>query len=153
MRSPSGWTSISHTNPWSQHYPEQIYQQNGPQRSLRTLTLSSINIIILLLIIVIIIIINTLIIIIIWSYSSTAAAEEASSSSVPSLLSSHQHLHTIIIFIIKIITEPFSPSSSSSPSLLQLFGTKTCWKRGGVYAIFGGIPLLFYFTIYKSAPA
>ena len=45
-----------HTNPWSQHYPEQIYQQNGPQRSLRTLTLSSINIIILLLIIVIIII-------------------------------------------------------------------------------------------------
>ena len=93
MRSPSGWTSISHTNPWSQHYPEQIYQQNGPQRSLRTLTLSSINIIILLLIIVIIIIINTLIIIIIWSYSSTAAAEEASSSSVPSLLSSHQHLH------------------------------------------------------------
>ena len=93
MRSPSGWTSISHTNPWSQHYPEQIYQQNGPQRSLRTLTLSSINIIILLIIIVVIIIINTLIIIIIWSYSSTAAAEEASSSSVPSLLSSYQHLH------------------------------------------------------------
>ena len=115
MRSPSGWTSISHTNPWSQHYPEQIYQQNGPQRSLRTLTLSSINIIILLLIIVIIIIINTLIIIIIWSWSSTAAAEEASSSSVPSLLSSHQHLHhyhyhhhhnhykTIFIIIIIII--------------------------------------------------
>ena len=93
MRSPSGWTSISHTNPWSQLYPEQIYQQNGPQRSLRMLTLSSINIIILLIIIVIIIIINTLIIIIIWSYSSTAAAEEASSSSVTSLLSSHQHLH------------------------------------------------------------
>ena len=32
---------------WSQHYPEQIYQQNCPQRSLSTLTLSPIAIIIL----------------------------------------------------------------------------------------------------------
>ena len=41
---------------------------------------------------------------------------------------------TIIIIII-IITKPFSSSSSSSSSsLLQLFETKTVWKRGGVYA-------------------
>ena len=47
IRGSSGGTSISHTNPWSQYYPEQIYQQNCPQRSLLTLTLSSITIIIL----------------------------------------------------------------------------------------------------------
>ena len=47
IRGLSGGTSISHTNPWSQYYPEQIYQQNCPQRSLLTLTLSSITIIIL----------------------------------------------------------------------------------------------------------
>ena len=40
-------TLISLTNPWSQHYPEQIYQQNCPQRGLRKLTLLSITIIIL----------------------------------------------------------------------------------------------------------
>ena len=59
----------------------------------------------------------------------------------------------ITIIIIIIITKPFISSSSSSSSssslssssLLQLSGTKTCWKRGGVYARFGGTPLLFLF--------
>ena len=62
----------------------------------------------------------------------------------------HINIFTIITItiIIIIITKPFSSSSSSSSSssLLQLFGTKTCWKRGGVYVRFGGTPLLFYFT-------
>ena len=56
----------------------------------------------------------------------------------------HLNIFTIITITI-IITKPFSSSSSSLlSSLLQLFGRKTCWKRGGVYAILGGTPLLFF---------
>ena len=116
---------------------EQIYQQNCPQRSLRTLTLSSIIIIIL-------------------PYHHRHDNQQRQ------LLHKQKHHHqyhlyiyrinifTIItIIIIIIITKPFISSSSSpstsSSSLLQLFGTKTCWKRGWIYARFVGTPLLFLF--------
>ena len=117
---------------------EQIYQQNCPQRSLRTLTLSSIIIIIL-------------------PYHHRHHNQQRQ------LQHKQKHHHqyhlynyriniftiiTIIIIII-IITKPFISSSSSpstsSSSLLQLFGTKTCWKKSWIYARFGGTPLLFLF--------
>ena len=48
IKSPSVGTSISHTNPWSQPFPELIYKQNGSQSRLRTPTPSPIAIIILI---------------------------------------------------------------------------------------------------------
>ena len=42
-RSPSNGASISHTSPWSQPFPEQIYNQNGSQRRLRAPTVGRAN--------------------------------------------------------------------------------------------------------------
>ena len=36
-RNPSDGASISHTNPWSQLFPEHIYKYNGSLRRLRAL--------------------------------------------------------------------------------------------------------------------
>ena len=137
IRIPPGGTSILHENPWSQPFPEQIYQQNGPQRRLHTPTLSSITIIILFHIIV---------------KSAAAAAEAPSSSSVPSLLSSLQHLHhyhyhhnhykaifIIIIIIVVIIITPVWKKNMLKKRW------SICHIRWNTTAIF--------FTIYKNAPS